>query len=180
MDCPELLEVTNDEQCSESFAGVSSKVYIGLKADLSAPMTLTGCTYSAPTFKPGKGLYLLDCEEEKNKIQGGSLGYRKGFKQTFDMTTGLVNKATSMLGRALNNLDIFLIVEDGDDTQIMYDPQHRVKFDADGISSDTGAATSDERASHFVAQLGPVRYKNLFVEKPEDGWESLRVTNLGA
>lgn len=180
MDCPELLEVINENQCEENFAGVSSTVYIGLKSDLAAPLTLTDCTYSTPTFKSGKGLYRLDCEEEKNKIQGSSLGYRGGFKQTYDMTTCLVNKATSMLGRALNNLDVFFIIEDGADTQIMYDPQHRVKFAADGISSDTGAATSDERISHYVAQLAPVKYKNLFVEKPEDGWESLRVTKLGA
>lgn len=175
MDCPNLLEVLNENQCEENFAGVSSVVYIGLKADLSAPMTLEGCTYSAPTFKEGKGLYKLDCEEEKNKIQGGSLGYRGGFKQTFDMTTRLVNKATSLLGRAINNLDVFFIVEDGDDTQIMYDPQHRVKFDADGIASDTGAAASDERSTHMVATLQPVKYMNLFVTKPEQGWESLRV-----
>lgn len=180
MDCPELLEVLNENQCEENFAGVSSTVYIGLKSDLSTPMKLTDCTYSTPTFKEGKGLYKLDCDEEKNKITGGSLGFRGGFKLTFDMTTALVNKATAMLGRAVNNLDIFFIVEDGEDSQIMYHPQRRVKFDADGIQSDTGAATSDQRTTHFVATLGPVKHLNQFVTAPTEGWESLRVKGLGA
>lgn len=178
--CQELVEVLNENQCGENFAGVASSVYFFVKSDLKAPLTLTECTYSAPTFNEGKGLYKLDCGEEKNKITGGSLGFRGGFKLTFDMTADLVNKATSILGRAVNNLDIGIIVEDGSVSQIMYDPQRRVKFDADGIQTDTGAQTSDERTMHLVANLGPVKYPNLFVETPVGGWDSLRVSKVGA
>ena len=177
--CPEFVEVLNENQCGENFAGVSSSVYFFVKSDLEAPLTLTDCTYSTPKFKSGKGLYKLDCGEDKNKITGTSLGYRGGFRQTFDMTADLVNKATSLLGRAVNNLDIGIIIEDGSVSQIMYDPQRRVKFDNDGIQTDTGAQSSDERTLHLVATLGPVKYLNLFVETPSGGWDSLRASKAG-
>ena len=82
--CPTLEHVLNAEQCGENLAGLGQVVYVGLKDDLASPMTATENVYSTPVFKAGKGLYKFDCADETQGIMGGSLGYRKGFKQTFE------------------------------------------------------------------------------------------------
>ena len=75
----------------------------------------------------------------------------------------------------MNNLNIGIIVPDGNtgDTQIMYDPNRRVKAEQGGIKSDTGAATSDDRQTTLEFHLNGVLYDNLYVTAPNDGWDSL-------
>jgi hypothetical protein len=75
-----------------------------------------------------------------------------------------VNKTASKVARALNNLDIFFIVPDGDEFQIMYDPNRKCKADSDGIQSNTGKAASDERRTTFSYTLQPVMYSNYYVD----------------
>ena len=88
-----------------------------------------------------------------------------------------VNRKVSELSRAFNNLDIGIIVVDGEDTQIMYDPNNRVEADTDGINSTTGAAPEDDRQTSLQFQLKGVKYQNLYVEAPQGGWESLRASS---
>lgn len=172
--CPTLTDVLNADQCNENYAGVAQTAYFFVKSDLSAALSEINGTYSTPSFKSGKGLYKVDCKEESNKIEGGSLGFRKGFKITATIVAELVNAATAKLGRAINNLDIGIIVKDGDVSQILYDPDHKIKFDADGIKTDTGAAAADDRTTTLSATLSPVKYPNLYVTEPsEGGWDSL-------
>lgn len=161
--CPTLEHFREGEQCLENLAGLSSKIYVGLKSDLSAPMTLTAATYSTPTFQATKGLYEIDCKENTVNIKGTSLGKRKGFKQTVTFTIDVVNEIASKLGRAFNNLDIFFIVPDNDVYQIVYDPNRKVTFDTDGIASDTGSAPEDDRTTVYTATLSPVKYMNQYV-----------------
>ena len=139
-------------------------VYVGVKGDLASPMTATDNKYSEPTFKTGKGLFKIECADETQGITGGSLGYRKGFKQTLEFAIDAVNDIFAKTGRALNNLDLFFIVPDGDQFQIMYDPYRKCKADADGIQSNTGKAASDERQTTCTFTLQPVKYMNYFVE----------------
>jgi hypothetical protein len=162
--CPTLEDVLNADQCLENLAGLGEVVYVGVKDDLAAPLTATENTYSAPTFKAGKGLYKIECADETQGITGGSLGYRKGFKQTLEYAVDSVNKTASKVARALNNLDIFFIVPDGDEFQIMYDPNRKCKADSDGIQSNTGKAASDERRTTFSYTLQPVMYSNYYVD----------------
>lgn len=168
-ECPELVNVLNGEQCGENFAGIGNFIYVGLKSDLDTTgLTMDGCTYKGFKLKDNAYLYKVDCEDEKNKITGSSLGYRGGFKMSGEWSANLVNKVTSLLGRAVNNLDIFIIAPDGDLWQFMYDKNRRVKFDADGITTDTGAATSDAREFALKPTLQPVKYPNIYVEEPTD------------
>lgn len=172
--CPTLADILASNECMENFAGLGSVVYVGLKEDLSAPLTLTDNVYSTPKFNSGKGLYRFDCKDDSQKIEGSSLGRRKGFALTGTLVLEAVNKLIAKTGRALNNLDIFLIFPDGDESQIMYDPNKKVVADSDGIKSDTGAAASDDRTTTIVMKLQPVKYPNLYVEQPADGgWDSL-------
>lgn len=173
--CPTLQHYTAGDQCTENLAGVASAVYVFLKSDLSAALTATDNLYSTPAFASGKGLYKIDCKEEANSIQGSSLGPNKGFRLTLAFTIDAVNQIASKLGRAFNNLDLGYIVVDGTDSQILYDPNHRVKFESDGIQTNTGAAASDDRTTVMSAQLQPVNYPNLYVTAPADGWDSLLV-----
>lgn len=172
--CPTLLDVLNTQDCLENGVGLGCDVYVGLKEDLAQPMTLTDNVYSTPVFKSGKGLYKLQCKDDAQQIQGSSLGRKKMFELTCNFTLDSVNRLTSKLSRALNNLDIFIIALDGDDSQIMYDRQRKVVFENGGITSDTGANPSnDERQTVCAAKLRPVKYINLYVETPAEGWDSL-------
>jgi len=130
--------------------------------------------YGTPTFKSGKGLYRLDLKDESQQIKGESQGNNKGFNLTYNNVIDKVNKKMSELSRAFNNLDIGIIVPDGEDSQIMYDPNHRVQFQSGGIASDTGAATGDDRQTTIEAHLNGVLYDNLYVTAPTSGgWDSL-------
>lgn len=170
--CPQLIDVLASEDCLENLAGLGTDVYVGLKEDLEEPMTLTDNEYSTPVFKNGKGLYKVQCKDDSQQIQGSSLGYRKGFELTCNFVIDSVNKLASKLGRAVNNLDIFIIAVDGEESQIMYSPSRKIKFDSGAITSDTGTTPDSDRMTSFSAKLGPVPYPNLYVAAPEGGWDS--------
>lgn len=163
VNCPTLDHILNSDQCNENLAGLGEVVYVGLKSDLSAPLTATDNLYSEPTFTSGKGLYKIECADETQGIIGGSLGYRKGFKLQLDFAIDAVNQIIAKTGRALNNLDLFFIVPDGDEFQIMYDRNRKCKADADGIQSNTGKAAADERQTTCSFTLQPVKYSNYYV-----------------
>lgn len=179
--CPTLMDFKQGDQCFESMAGLGTSVYIGLKADLKQPMVATDDEYATPVFNSGKGLYKLDCKDESQQIESKSLGNNKGFEQTLEVTLDAVNKITSKLGRALNNLDYFIIVKDGKESQIMYDENRRVKIENGGITSKTGKKADDERQTDVKFTLKPVLYPNYFVTEPtQGGWDSLLATKSGS
>lgn len=163
--CPTLDDVLAAEQCVENFAGLGEVVYVGRKSDLAEPMTLTGVSYSTPKFLSGKGLVKIECAEATQGITGSSLKSGKGYKLQLDFVIDAVSKKTAEVSRALNNLkDLFFIVPDNEDYQIMYDPLRKCKVDQDGIQSNTGKDPSDERQTTCSYILQPVRHSNLFVE----------------
>lgn len=163
------------DECLENLAGLGEVVYIGLRADLTTPLTATDDVYGTPVFKDGKGLYKFDLKEEAQKIAGESQGKRKGYNITGTIVFDGVDKKTSKILRALNNLDWFAIFPDpSGDAQIIYDANKKVRIDQGGATSDTGAAASDDRISTVNFILGPVKYPNLFVTEPQTGgWDSL-------
>ncbi len=174
VNCPTLGDFLNEEQCLENIAGTSAVAYYFVRSELKAALTRNGNVYATPEFKAGKGLYKFDLKDGTQQIQGESQGNNRGFNLTYNATLDAVNKNASELSRALNNLDIGIIVPDGDsDTQIMYDPNHRVKCESGGIHSDTGAATSDDRQTTLEFHLEGVLYDNLYVTAPDGGWDSL-------
>lgn len=161
--CPTLMHFKEGEQCTENYAGLSPRIYVGLKADLTTPLQETDGTFATPAFQPSKGFYVIDCKENSVNIKGSSLGKRKGFKQTVAFTLDVVNEISAKLGRALNNLDIFIVVPDGEKWQIMYDVNRKIVFDTDGIATDTGSAPEDDRTTICTAMLSPVKYPNMYV-----------------
>lgn len=171
--CPTLEHYLASEECLENLAGLGEVAYIGRRADLETPMTATDDTYSTPQFKTGKGLFKLDLKEESQKIVGESQGKRKGYNITLTMVFDAVNARVAKLARGLNNLDWFAIFPDGDEAQIVYDPNKKIRIDSGGLTSDTGAAAGDDRITTVNAILGPVKYPNLFVAVPAGGWDSL-------
>ncbi len=174
--CPTLNDYLAANECLENLSGLGEVAYIGLKEDLAAALTATDNTYSTPTFLDGKGLYKLELKEESQKVAGESQGKRKGFNLTATLVFDAVNAEVAKLARALNNLDWFVIFPDGDDAQILYDPNKKIHIDSGGLTSDTGAAAGDNRVTTVNAILGPVKYPNLFVTAPNDGWDSLLVS----
>lgn len=179
--CPELHDVLNENECLENRAGLGVVIYIGLKSELAAPLTATENVYSTPTFQAGKGLYKVECKDDAQQIQGSSLGYRKGFELTCNFAIDSVSDDGGKLARAINNRDIFIIAKDNNKSQIMYDPDRKVKFDSGGIKTDTGAKGDDERSTTFEAKLSSVNYPNLYVTEPskDGGWDSLLASKVG-
>lgn len=177
--CPQLTDILNDDECLENLAGLGTDIYIGLKSELSDPLTATDNLYSTPQFTSGKGLYKVQCKDDAQQIQGSSLGYRKGFELTCNFVVDSVNPAAGKLARAINNRDIFIIAKDGNYSQIMYDPSRKVKFDSGGITTDTGTTPDSDRQSSYAAKLSPVDYPNLYVSEPsEGGWDSLLANKI--
>lgn len=173
--CPTMDHFLNVDNCNENIGGTSAVSYFFVKSDLKAPLVLTGNVYSTPEFNAGKGLYKIDLKDETQQIKGDGQGNNKGFNLTWNAIIDAVNKKTSLLSRSFQNLDLGIIVPDGmtGDTQIMYDPNKRVKVEQGGIASDTGAASGDDRQTALEFHLNGVKYDNLYVTAPEEGWDSL-------
>lgn len=180
--CPTLQSILRSEDCLENVAGLGDYAYCFIKGELASPLARTDNEYTFPqnAFKAGKGLYKFELKDQSQKITGESLGYRRGFKLTFDFVFESVSKAFAKTSRALNNLDVCFIVPDGTDWQILYDPTHKVRFDSGGITSDTGAAAADDRQTTCQAILEPVFFANLYVTPPEGGFEAQLADDAGS
>ena len=169
-----MLNILKADECLENLAGISADVYVGIKSDLAAPLTAEENVYSTPTFASGKGLYKVQGKNEAQKIHFSSLGPRKGYDLDITIVIESLNKTFSKAGRALNNLDLFFIVKDGDDSLIMYDPNRRCEADAGGIEGDTGDTADSDRQANCVFHLKPVKYPLLYVTEPQTGgWDGL-------
>ena len=165
--CPSLINYSAADECQENLAGLGEVAYIGLRSDLTAPLTANENVYSGLAFKDGKGLVKLDLRENSQKIDSESQGKRKGYNLTATLVFDAVNRKTSLISRALNNLgDMFVIMPDGDDIQIMYDVNKKVHADQGGITSTTGDTPDSDRITTANLILGPVKYSNLFLELP--------------
>jgi len=166
--CPSLINYSAADECLENLAGMGEVAYIGLRSDLSAPLAAAENVYSGLAFKDGKGLVKIDLKENSQKIEGSSNGKRKGYNLTATLVFDAVNRKTSLLSRALNNLgDMFVIMPDGDDNQIMYDPNKKIHAEQGGITSTTGDTPDSDRITTANLILGPVKYSNLFLDLPE-------------
>ena len=166
--CPSLINYSAADECQENLAGMGEVAYLGLRSDLSAPLVAAENVYSGLAFKDGKGLVKVDLRENSQKIEGSSNGKRKGYNLTATLVFDAVNRKTSRLSRALNNLgDMFIIMPDGDDNQIMYDPNKKIHADQGGITSTTGDTPDSDRITTANLILGPVKYSNLFLDLPE-------------
>lgn len=177
--CPKLADLLNETNCLEQFAGLGTNVYLGIKSELTAPLKPTDNLYAAPTFGAGTGLYKVQCIDDKQQIQSTSLGPRAGFKLTANFAHSAVSPESGKISRAINNNDIFLIFEDGENSQILYDPIRRVRCEKDGIKTDTGTTPDSERLTTYEVSLSPVIFPNLYVTKPEGGWDTLLASKKG-
>lgn len=167
--CPTLINYKAADECTENLAGLGEVAYVGLRSDLAAPLTATDNVYSGLAFKDTKGFVKLDLKEDSQKIEGSSNGKRKGFNLTATLIFDAVNRKTSLLTRAFNNLgDMFIVMPDGDDIQIMYDPNKKIHADSGGITTTTGDTPDSDRITTANLILGPVKYGNLFLDLPSN------------
>ena len=169
-----MMNILKSDECLENLAGISADVYVGIKSDLEAPLTAEENVYSTPTFASGKGLYKIQGKNEAQKISFSSLGPRKGYDLGITIVIESLNKTFSKAGRALNNLDLFFIVKDGDESLIMYDQNRRCEAADGGIAGDTGDTADSDRQATCEFHLKPVKYPLLYVEEPASGgWDGL-------
>lgn len=171
-----MVNILKSDECLENLAGISADVYVGIKSDLEAPMTAEENVYSTPIFASGKGLYKIQGKNEAQKVSFSSLGPRKGYDLGITIVIESLNKVFSKAARSLNNLDLFFIVKDNDESLIMYDPNRRCEADNGGIAGDTGDTADSDRQATCEFHLKPVKYPLLYVTEPaQGGWDSLMV-----
>jgi len=171
-----MISILKSDECLENLAGISADVYVGIKSDLEAPLTAEENVYSTPVFASGKGLYKIQGKNEAQKVSFSSLGPRKGYDLGITIVIESLNKVSSKASRALNNLDLFFIVKDGDESLIVYDPNRRCEADNGGIAGDTGDTADSDRQATCEFHLKPVKYPLLYVTEPaQGGWDSLLV-----
>lgn len=169
-----MMNILKSDECLENLAGISADVYVGIKSDLAAPLTADENVYSTPTFVSGKGLFKVQGKNEAQKISFSSLGPRKGYDLGITIVIESLNRTFSKAGRAMNNLDLFFIVRDGEESLIMYDPNRRCEAADGGIAGDTGDTADSDRQATCEFHLKPVKYPLLYVEEPvSGGWDGL-------
>ena len=169
-----MMNILKADECLENLAGISADVYVGIKSDLAAPLTAEENVYSTPSFASGKGLFKIQGKNEAQKISFSSLGPRKGYDLGITIVIESLNQTFSKAGRALNNLDLFFIVKDGDESLIMYDQNRRCEAADGGITGDTGDTADSDRQATCEFHLKPVKYPLLYVTEPASGgWDSL-------
>ena len=174
--CPEIKDILAANDCLENFGGLGVNVYAFNKADLAAPLKPEKNIYpalSSASFKSGKGLYKFECKENSQGHTFESLGRRKGFKQQLDYVLESVSAETAEVARGLNNLDLGYIIQDGEKSIIVYDPQHKFEYAADGIKGDTGKKAEDDRMVELSGTLQPTTYGRYEIAAPAEGWDSL-------
>lgn len=174
--CPNLSDWIKSDNCLENFAGLGTDLYVFLKADLAAPLSIAEGAeneYGTPEFKAGKRLYKIQCKEESVQHTDSSLKKRGGFKQELKFIVDSDNADSARLNRALNNNEVGFIFIDNGVSYIVYDPNRDGKFDSDGISGDTGAAATDDRQTSYTYVLQPTLYGKYLVTAPAAGWDSL-------
>ena len=181
--CPEIKDILVANECLENFGGLGVNVYVFNKADLKAPLKPEKNIYPALTsesFNTGNGLYKFECQEGSQGHTFESLGRRNGFKQQLDYVLESVNAESAAVARALNNLDLGYIVQDGDKSIIVYDPQHKFEYAEGGIKGDTGKKAEDDRQVTLSGTLKPTTYGRYEITEPETGgWDSLLVSKKG-
>ena len=174
--CPEIKDILAADECLENFGGLGINVYAFNKADLVAPLKPEKNVYpalSTESFKSGKGLFKFECKENSQGHTWESLGRRKGFKQQLDYVLESVNADSAEVARGLNNLDLGYIVQDGEKSIIVYDPQHKFEYASGGIKGDTGKKVDDDRMVELSGTLQPTTYGRYEIAAPEAGWDSL-------
>ena len=174
--CPEIKDILAADECLENFGGLGINVYAFNKADLAAPLKAEKNVYPALTsesFKSGKGLFKFECKENSQGHTWESLGRRKGFKQQLDYVLESVNADSAEVARGLNNLDLGYIVQDGEKSIIVYDPQHKFEYASGGIKGDTGKKVDDDRMVELSGTLQPPTSGRYEIPAPESGWDSL-------
>ena len=175
--CPEIMDIFAAKECLENFGGLGVNVYVFNKGDLKAPLKAEKNIYPALTaesFNTGKGLYKFECKEGSQGHSFESLGRRNGFKQQLDYVLESVNAEAAEVARALNNLDLGYIVQDGTKSIIVYDPQHKFEYASGGIKGDTGKKAENDRQVELSGTLQPTAYGRYEITEPETGgWDSL-------
>lgn len=175
--CPELENYLVGDECSENFAGMGEVIYAFERKALKAPLTRNGETYTLPAspLKDGKFLYKFECKRDSQQIQGEGQGDNAGYIITMNAVLKAVNKRTARVLRTIQNRDLCYIIPDGDEVQILYDANKKVYCESGNLTTDTGAAASDDRQSSIQVHLGPVAFPNLFLDITalEGGLDSL-------
>jgi hypothetical protein len=151
----------SSQDCTESYSGIGTSVYVAFVEDLETPVeyseTLAGFDPETSfKFKSGQGFYQLDIKKKSGKVTAESNGQGKGFTNvlTFVMNQNMDDMA--LISRAINNVDTLWAAADGKGGYYMiYDKNFAPEV---AISADTGDAPDSDNGFTVTVTGTPMRY----------------------
>lgn len=174
----DLADITAEDLCGESLAGIASLMYVGFKNDLvslprlktpgtSADFKLGDYSHIEETpgfvFKTGKCFRKWEIKTESGQFQFSSAGQQKGFIQTLNFGMDSLTPEAAAQFRAINNRkDLFFVIPEGDKFVVIYDPDRNVKIDSGGISFDSGTTADSESGVTVAITLASVSPKTYY------------------
>lgn len=182
--CPTLKDFIIGDSCSENFGGMGTTVYVFKRKDLVADaFTLATVdnvtkeatyTLKASPFVTGGRLWKFECKRESQEVKGESQGYRKGFIITATFIIETVSEDSSVIARALNTGDLgFILLDSNGKYQLLFDNTQRCEIESGGLTTDTGAAATDDRQMTVNVKLGPVAHPNYFLNAAKADLDNL-------
>ena len=178
--CPTLKDFILGDDCSENFGGMATTVYVFKRKDLAASglALVSGkeATYklAATPFESGGRLWKFECKRESQEVKGESQGYRKGFIITATFIIETVSEDSSVIARALNTGDLgFILLDSNGKYQLLFDDTQRCEIESGGLTTDTGAAATDDRQMTVNVKLGPVAHPNYFLNAAKADLDNL-------
>lgn len=175
----DLADITAATDCGESLAGIASVVYVGFKGDLVNPprlkqpgsgssgFTLGDYSYieSTPgfTFKSGKGFKKWEIATDTGQFTLSSNGQKKGFVQTINFGFDSISPEIAAMLRTINNRkDVFFVLPEGEQYQVVYDPDRNVSIDSGGIAYDSGTTPDSDQGLTVSINLSTVSPKTYY------------------
>ena len=165
--------------CTESFSGVGTRVYVAFVEQLAAQYDysddLAGFAPESFKFKDETmGWYELDIKKKSGKVTSESNGQGKGFSNvlTFVLNNNMDDMA--LISRSINNVDTLWAVADGKGNYyVIYDSNFAPEV---AISADTGDAPDSDSGFTVTVTGNPMRYP-LAKWTPTEGKPTLAPEN---
>lgn len=156
--CDKLMNVKTGKDCTESFSGVGSKLYLFLPPETPPEYEDTKAEYTASSFDLtlDVNVWEVHLKPKSGKVTSTSNPNGGGFSNVF---TGIVAKNMhdmSFLARQLNNMEFGAMIADGSGNYyVLYSPDFATEF---SLESDTGDTPDSDHGHTITITSSPMLY----------------------
>ncbi|MCD8176737.1 MAG: hypothetical protein LUE98_04655 [Tannerellaceae bacterium] len=178
----DLQAITEADNCGEATRGIATIIYVGFKGDLKARPRLKTPSdgngsfglgdysyveetpgFTAANFKDGKSMVEWEIRTDSGQFTLSSNGQKAGFTQTLTFGFDQMTPEIASMLRVINNRkDIFFAIPEGDQFQLLYDPDRNVSIDSGGIAYDSGTTPDSDSGVTIAINLSTVSSKTYY------------------